>query len=134
MGSSRVVLSHLFVWQVEPATHRDHLEHVFSILQMKAQLEAGMRGLERSQRGEDADTLAATIQLTTESEAAGELLGDTIKAARKRLDLWRNLTASEAKLSRVLCQGASTQQLSRAIQEASVVGVKVGSAKRTLKV
>lgn len=53
--------------------------------------------------------------------------------ARESLETWRSQTASEAKLARALREGSSTASLSRAIQEAAAVGIKVQTARRTLK-
>ena len=104
------------------------------MVQLKAQIEADMRALDRSQRATDADALQATLDDAAASASAAELLADTLKAAGKQVAQWRNLTGSEAKLARVLREGASTQQLARAIQDASAAGVNVAAAKRTLKV
>lgn len=93
-----------------------------------------MRTLERGQRREDVDAVEAALAAVEASKGAAELLVDAVKAARKRVEQWQALTASDAKLQRVLRDGASTAQLARAIQEASTAGVKVAAAKRTLKV
>jgi K+-sensing histidine kinase KdpD len=104
------------------------------LLQLRSQLELAMRALERGQRKEDADAVEAALVAVTESEGSAELLTDATKAARKCVEQWHALNASDAKLQRMLRDGASTAQLARAIQEASAAGVKVVSAKRTLKV
>lgn len=103
-------------------------------VQLRSQLELAMRALERGQRKEDADAVEAALAAVRDSEGSAELLSDAIKAARKCVEQWQALTASDAKLQRMLREGATTQQLARAIQEASATGVKVTSAKRTLKV
>lgn len=105
-----------------------------SILQLRSQLELAMRALERGQRKEDADAVEAALLAVAESDGSAELLTDATKAARKSVEQWHALNASDAKLQRMLRDGASTAQLARAIQEASSAGVKVASAKRTLKV
>jgi hypothetical protein len=104
------------------------------LVQLKSALEAAMRALERQQRPEDADALAVAIADTEASDSAAELLAETLKSAQQKAAAWRALAASEAKLQRALADGASTQALSRAIQEATAAGVKVAAAKRTLKV
>lgn len=103
-------------------------------MQLRSQLELAMRALERGQRKEDADAVEAALEAVTQSEGSSELLSDATKAARKSVEQWHALNASDAKLQRMLRDGASTAQLARAIQEASAAGVKVVSAKRTLKV
>jgi hypothetical protein len=103
-------------------------------VQLRSQLELAMRALERGQRREDADAVEAALAAVQGSAGAAELLADATKAGRKCVEQWHALTASDAKLQRMLRDGASTAQLQRAIQEASAAGVKVTSAKRTLKV
>jgi hypothetical protein len=103
-------------------------------VQVKSTLESATHALARQQRQEDADAVSAAVASATKSDGLSDLLSDAIKAGRQQLEVWQNLTASEAKLVRVLDDGATTQQLSRAIQEATAAGVKVASAKRTLKV
>ena len=103
-------------------------------VQLRSQLELAMRTLERGQRREDVDAVEAALAAVQDSVGTAELLADAVKAARKRVEQWQALTASDAKLQRVLRDGASTAQLARAIQEASTAGVKVAAAKRTLKV
>lgn len=103
-------------------------------MQLRSQLELAMRTLERGQRREDVDAVESALAAVEASKGATELLADAVKAARKRVEQWQALTASDAKLQRVLRDGASTAQLARAIQEASTAGVKVATAKRTLKV
>ena len=103
-------------------------------VQLKAQLDSGMKALERGQRAADADALQAAVDAAAATESTAALLAEPVKAAAKQLAQWRNLTESEARLARVLKDGASTQQLARAIRDASTAGVSVSSAKRTLKV
>ena len=72
-----------------------------------------MRAMERGQRQDEADNLDAAIAHAAEHP---QLLNDSIRAAQDKLGQWRSQTASEAKLQRALHEGASAQQLSRAIQ------------------
>lgn len=62
-----------------------------------------------------------------------DLLSCDISKAREALEAWQSQTASEAKLSRALKDGAGSLQLARAIQEAAAAGVKVQAARRVLK-
>jgi hypothetical protein len=103
-------------------------------VQLRAQVEAAARSFEQSQRREDADAVVEAIKGVQASPNAADLLADFVRPVQQKLDVWRTQTASEAKLNKALASGASTQQLARAIQEASAAGVKVNKAKRTLKV
>jgi enoyl reductase-like protein len=103
-------------------------------VQLRAQVEAAARLFEQSQRREDADAVVEAIKGVQASPDAADLLADFVRPVQQKLDVWRTQTASEAKLNKALASGASTQQLARAIQEASAAGVKVNKAKRTLKV
>jgi hypothetical protein len=103
-------------------------------VQVRANLDAATRALDRGQREEDAVALEAALAATEASPACAALLGDTLRAARRRLTNWRAVAASEARLQRALRDGVATAALARAVQDASAAGVKVTVAKKTLKV
>lgn len=103
-------------------------------MQLRAQVEAAVRSFEQSKRSEDADSVVEAIKAVEDDTEAAKILADFVRPVQQKLDSWKAQNASEAKLNRALASGASTQQLARAVQEASAAGVKVGKAKRTLKV
>lgn len=93
-------------------------------------LDTALRSLNAQQRAEEA---AAVERALIEAGRWDEMLASDIAKARKALDAWRACTEAEVRLARALCEGASTNTLSRAIQDASTAGVKVQAAKKVLK-
>jgi hypothetical protein len=96
----------------------------------RTSLDASLRQLAKGGRVEDAEGLERAVQ---EAGSWEGLLGPELSRARGALEAWRSRTASEAKLSRALAEGAGAAQLARAIQEASSSGLKVAGAKRVHK-
>ncbi|PSC75029.1 hypothetical protein C2E20_1867 [Micractinium conductrix] len=93
-------------------------------------LEAALRSLQKLGRQDDADGVERCIE---EAEQCGELLTAEAARAREAVQRWRAAVAAEARLTRALSDGVGTAHLSRAIKEAAAAGVKVGEARRLLK-
>eukprot|EP00198_Chlamydomonas_reinhardtii_P006390 XP_001695726.1 predicted protein [Chlamydomonas reinhardtii] len=119
--------------ELDPESYRTSLElraQLQEAARARSGLETALRNLQNQLRPEDAEALERALQDATKWE---ELLsGDTAKA-RKALEQWRSMTVSDAKLARLLREGASPAVLAKAIQEAAASGVKVQNAKRVLK-
>jgi hypothetical protein len=75
----------------------------------------------------------AVERCTAEAEQCGELLLPEAARAREAVQRWRAAATAETRLSRALRDGVGTAHLSRAIKEAAAAGVKVGEARRLLK-
>ncbi|GIL77205.1 hypothetical protein Vretifemale_6566 [Volvox reticuliferus] len=119
--------------ELDPESYRTSLElraHLQEAARMRTALETALRNLQNQLRLEDAEALERALQDAAKWE---DLLAPDIAKARKALEHWRAMTVSDAKLARLLHEGASTGVLARAIQEAAASGVKVQQAKRVLK-
>ncbi|GLI59507.1 hypothetical protein VaNZ11_001399 [Volvox africanus] len=119
--------------ELDPESYRTSLElraHLQEAARMRTGLETALRNLQNQLRSEDAEALERALQDAAKWE---DLLAPDIAKARKALEHWRAMTVSDAKLARLLHEGASTGVLARAIQEAAASGVKVQQAKRVLK-
>ncbi|GIL58872.1 hypothetical protein Vafri_13838, partial [Volvox africanus] len=119
--------------ELDPESYRTSLElraHLQEAARMRTGLETALRNLQNQLRSEDAEALERALQDAAKWE---DLLAPDIAKSRKALEQWRAMTVSDAKLARLLHEGASTGVLARAIQEAAASGVKVQQAKRVLK-
>ncbi|EFJ48899.1 hypothetical protein VOLCADRAFT_90642 [Volvox carteri f. nagariensis] len=119
--------------ELDPESYRTSLElraHLQEAARMRTTLETALRNLQNQLRPEDAEVLERALQDAARWE---DLLAPDLARARKALEHWRAMTVSDAKLARLLREGASTGVLARAIQEAAASGVKVQQAKRVLK-
>ncbi|KXZ46814.1 hypothetical protein GPECTOR_40g548 [Gonium pectorale] len=119
--------------ELDPESYRTSLElraQLQEAARVRGVLETALRNLQNQLRTEDAEALERALQDAAKWEDL--LAADTAKA-RKALEQWRCMTVSDAKLARLLREGASTGGLAKAIQEAAASGVKVQHAKRVLK-
>ncbi|GMH42583.1 hypothetical protein BSKO_10502 [Bryopsis sp. KO-2023] len=93
-------------------------------------LDSAVKNLRKQHRQEDAD---AVVKALEEAKQCWELVEDEASKAEAALGQWRSLAENEAKLLKVVQEGSSAEELSKAIQEAASAGVKVQSARRILK-
>lgn len=84
--------------------------------QAKAWLQTALEALLKHSRAEDAAAVEEAMQTAQDCDAA---LEEDIAAAQQALQRWQRTTNNEAKLAKVLKEGASVAGLSRAIQVGS---------------
>ncbi|KAK9790356.1 hypothetical protein WJX73_003594 [Symbiochloris irregularis] len=99
----------------------------------RAGIDAALKALSKSLRSEDAEAVEAACQAVQQQADVSVLLEEDVAAARATVAAWRTATAAEARLERVLGGGCMPGVLAQAIQEASAAGVRVGEARRVLK-
>ncbi|KAK9821741.1 hypothetical protein WJX81_001109 [Elliptochloris bilobata] len=120
--------------QLEPAAFRAAGElraELEAAARARSALETAQRALDRHCREEDAAAIDAAAAAA--EAAAGGLLAEDVARAREAAARWRAAAAAEARLVRALREGAPASALARCIQDAAAAGVRVGEAKRMLK-
>ena len=101
-----------------------------SAFKLRQQLQNGVKTLQKHHRKVDAAALEEAIQ---SAAACQHLLEEDTLKAQEALDHWNSIQKMEEHLHHVIQGAEESNEVSRAIHEASAAGVKTQTAKKILK-